>query len=850
MEIVKRLFIQQHAVLRFTQVSVCKSRYSNQLHTSVSKDRKKPFRVLDAGLLKDTEYEKNYLRNVKLTEKCASVEKIAKGGGGEKAILRHTVKQKKLLVQDRLRLLLDDDSDFFELSLTAGLGMEYGDVPRAGMITGVNYYVECLLCWYMIISTGIGKIHGRLCLIVANDATVKGGTVYPITLKKHLRAQEIAEENNLPTVYVVESGGGFLPLQAEIFLPGGRTFYNEAVMSSQGIPQIAIVCGNCTAGGAYIPMMADEAVMIKQQGYIFLGGPPLVQAATGEIISAEELGGAKLHCSVSGCSDYFAEDEEEAFIMGRDIAATLPLHQYCTGPAEEPLYDTQEMLGLISPHNDIDVYKVIARVVDGSRFHEFKTKFGSSLVTGFGYIQNCLVGIVGNNGTITESAADKGAHFVQMSCERDIPIVFLMNTKHCEEQVNHGITGGNMARAHAKMISAVSCSTVPRITIIIGNAIGHQSYLMSGRWTSPNFLFCWPNAVIGMTHPQEAIQGLYQAKSQTVLSDEDREKLHQQITERCTVESSAFYAASRVWNDGIILPQNTRQVIGQCLDIVMAYRRKLETKSAVIRMVQYPVEKILDRVPVYPLSIDDVPSRSYRQTVTMATSPDQVEVRVCPEPVRHRMELRERGHLHNIRVGPYNSHNLLVTHAKFLRSTNDDPGPRVYRLFPFGGTFSLAGDIVGLLTWYLLLVYTVVTIPLACYCDVAQLNITNAVILAILCMYHICAIYFVFRNKAKLKKMWFIAKTTAKNYKGWQNSFLNVTPRDTKELQLLGTNQRQEVVQKMCAKRDRFAMLMLCAASYWRTSVIDPVICLSVLAVLSLTSIIVQIETIKYHTTS
>ncbi|XP_021362699.1 methylcrotonoyl-CoA carboxylase beta chain, mitochondrial-like isoform X1 [Mizuhopecten yessoensis] len=296
---------------------------------------------------------------------------IAHAGGGEKAINRHVVKQKKLLVRDRLALFLDDPNDFLELSVMGGLAMEYGNVPKAGMIAG------------------IGRVQGKLCMIVANDATVKGGTVYPVTLKKQLRAQEIAEQNRLPTVYIVESGGGFLPLQADIFNPGGKTFCNEAVMSSMGIPQMAIVCGNCTAGGAYIPTMADQTAIVHRKGYIFLGGPPLVQAATGEIVTTEELGGATLHCSVSGCTDYFAENEEEALSTGRDMVATLnledklPVHQ----DWEEPLYSSDHLRALVAKDNVINIYKVIARLVDGSRFHEFKKQFGPTMVTGFAHIK-------------------------------------------------------------------------------------------------------------------------------------------------------------------------------------------------------------------------------------------------------------------------------------------------------------------------------------------------------------------------------------------------------------------------------------------------------------------------------
>ncbi|CAG2196375.1 E6.4.1.4B [Mytilus edulis] len=479
------------------------------------------FRVLDGTISKTSAININNANFEKLSMLHKQFTKVASAGGGEKAIERHTIKQKKMLVTERLKHLLDDDADFLELSMFAGLQMEYGDIPRAGIITG------------------IGKVHGKWCLVVANDATVKGGTVYPITLQKQLRAQEIAEQNHLPTVYVIESGGAFLPLQSQIFNDGGRTFYNEAVMSSQGIPQIAIVCGNCTAGGAYVPTMADEAVMIHKKGYIFLGGPPLVQAATGEIVSAEDLGGATLHCSVSGCTDYFAEDEAEALELGRDIIATLniTMNDNTTTTSQEPLYDPGELPGLVNADNHMDIYKVISRITDGSRFHEFKTKFGDTLVTGFAHVHGQLVGVVASNGELTEPAADKGAHFVQMCGERSIPLVFLQNTDGEESTVTNG-----------------------------------------GKAVSPHFLFCWPNAVIGLTEPQVVAQEICASKDS--LSSEDQAKIY----EKCNKESTAFYGASRMWNDGIVLPQDTRQVLRQCLSITRAYRPPQPVQAPVIRM--------------------------------------------------------------------------------------------------------------------------------------------------------------------------------------------------------------------------------------------------------------------------
>ncbi|XP_069127450.1 uncharacterized protein [Argopecten irradians] len=535
---------------------------------SISHRKKSTFSVLSDH--DDTANSDNISLSKHLFERYEQCIAVAHAGGGEKAIQRHVEKQKKLLARDRLALFLDDPNDFLELSVMAGLAMEYGNVPKAGMIAGV------------------GRVQGKLCMIVANDATVKGGTVYPITLKKQLRAQEIAEQNRLPTIYIVESGGGFLPLQADIFNPGGRVFCNEAVMTSMGIPQMAIVCGNCTAGGAYIPTMADQTTIVHRKGYIFLGGPPLVQAATGEIVSAEELGGATLHCSVSGCTDYFAENEEEALITGRDMVATLNLQDKLPvhNDWEEPLYSGDHLRALVGKGNTIDIYKVIARLVDGSRFHEFKKQFGPTLVTGFAHIKGYIVGILGSQGDITDNAAEKAAHFVQMCDDRGIPMVFLQNTsKSTSASENPGLDSGNKLRGHAKMMGAVSCALVPKITVIVGNSIGPDSYLMGGRCTSPNFIFCWPNAVVGMTDPKEAVQDLCQLKFEgSEMSEEEKEDYKNKVVEQCMTQSSGFYAASRVWNDGMILPENTRKVLHQCIEISLAYRQPTEMSSSVIRM--------------------------------------------------------------------------------------------------------------------------------------------------------------------------------------------------------------------------------------------------------------------------
>ncbi|KAK7485216.1 hypothetical protein BaRGS_00023467 [Batillaria attramentaria] len=498
---------------------------------------------------------------------------VAHAGGGEKAIARHTQQHKKMVIEDRVKALIDEDSPFLELSTLAGYQMEYGTVPRAGTLTG------------------IGRVFGKLCMLSANDGAVKGGSMYPVTVKKHIRAQEIAQQNRLPFIYVVDSGGAFLPLQSDIFPDknhGGRGFYNEAVMSAEQIPQVAVVCGSCTAGGAYVPTMADEAVIVHKAGSVFLGGPPLVKAALGEVISAEELGGATLHCSVSGCTDYFAPDEKSAFEMCRNIVATLNVHHNDAKgrlSPQLPLYDPEELPALIpcSDQHKLDMYQVIARLVDGSAFHEFKKMFGPTLLTGFAHLDGYLIGIVGNQGEITSDAAAKGAHFVTMCNERQIPLVFLQNTWPETQTLNRAVAGDQL-KCQARMMAAVSCASVPKITVIVGNAIGPDYYLMGGKPMSPNFLFTWPNAVRCAEKPDvlaEAVKGNLAA---TVTDAEKRESLIAKYEERLAAETTAVFASSRVWDDGVILPQDTRQVLSQCLAIVTAYTTPSPTAYPVIRM--------------------------------------------------------------------------------------------------------------------------------------------------------------------------------------------------------------------------------------------------------------------------
>ncbi|KAM4574665.1 methylcrotonoyl-CoA carboxylase beta chain, mitochondrial [Fundulus diaphanus] len=506
-------------------------------------------------------YEANLRNSSACQKKYAELKDEVRRGGGANAVARHTQRNRKLLVRDRLRLLLDDD-DFLELSPFAGLGLPYGDIPSAGCLTGV------------------GRINGLWCVFIANDATVKGGTAYPITVKKQLRAQEVAIQNRLPCVYLVDSGGAFLPLQSEIFPDknqGGRTFYNEAIMSAMKIPQVALVCGSCTAGGAYIPTMAEEAVMVHRIGTIFLGGPPLVKAATGEEVTPEDLGGARLHAEVSGCVDHFAQEEKEAFDQTRNIIATLNFQlpeEEEASAGEEPLHSSEELLGLAprSYSHTLDVKMIVSRLTDGSRFQEFKARYGTTLVTGFAKIHGHLVGIVANNGALTNEAALKGSHFVQLCDQRDIPLLFLQNTapaaaptlSAAQAEIN-----SNRLKAQGSMMSAVACASVPKITVVIGGCHGADSYAMCGRAFDPNFLFLWPNARVSLTGPGHAASLLPADDGLEV------EKLNEKLEE----ESSAFFSSGRMWDDGVILPQETRKVLRDSLDIIKQQRYQLSTEK-------------------------------------------------------------------------------------------------------------------------------------------------------------------------------------------------------------------------------------------------------------------------------
>lgn len=482
----------------------------------------------------------------------------ARLGGGEKARARHTARG-KLLPRDRVDALLDPGSPFLEIAPLAAEGMYGGSAPAAGVIAG------------------IGRVSGRETVIVANDATVKGGTYYPMTVKKHLRAQEIALENRLPCLYLVDSGGAFLPMQDEVFPDRdhfGRIFYNQARMSGAGIPQIAAVLGSCTAGGAYVPAMSDEAVIVRGQGTIFLGGPPLVKAATGEVVTAEELGGGEVHSKVSGVTDHLAENDEHALRIVRTIVSTLPERgspPWPVEPAEEPKADPAGLYGAVpvDSRTPYDVREVIARIVDGSRFAEFKAEFGQTLVTGFARIHGHPVGIVANNGILFSESAQKGAHFIELCDQRGIPLLFLQNISGF--MVGRQYEAGGIAKHGAKMVTAVACTRVPKLTVVIGGSYGAGNYSMCGRAYSPRFLWMWPNAKISVMGGEQAASVLATVKRDQLEARgeewgaQDEESFRAPIREQYETQGNAYYATARLWDDGVIDPLETRQVLGLAL---------------------------------------------------------------------------------------------------------------------------------------------------------------------------------------------------------------------------------------------------------------------------------------------
>ncbi len=478
--------------------------------------------------------------------------------GTARARERH-VARGKLLPRDRVDALVDPSSPFLELSPLAATGLYDDEAPGAGIITGV------------------GRVSGRECVIVANDATVKGGTYYPITVKKHLRAQEVALHNRLPCVYLVDSGGAFLPRQDEVFPDRehfGRIFYNQATMSAKGIPQIAAVLGSCTAGGAYVPAMSDETVIVRDQGTIFLGGPPLVKAATGEVVSAEDLGGGLLHSRTSGVTDHLADDDAHALRIVRSIVATLAPREPCPWEVvapEEPALDPADLYGAVpaDPRAPYDVREVIARIVDASRFSEFEAEYGSTLVTGFARIHGHPVGLVANNGVLFSESAMKGAHFIELCDQRKIPLLFLQNITGF--MVGRQYEAGGIAKHGAKMVMAVACARVPKLTIVIGGSFGAGNYSMCGRAYSPRFLWMWPGARISVMGGDQAAAVLATVRrdqleaSGDTWSEEDEAAFRAPIRERYEAQGNAYYSTARLWDDGIIDPLDTRTVVGLAL---------------------------------------------------------------------------------------------------------------------------------------------------------------------------------------------------------------------------------------------------------------------------------------------
>ncbi len=523
----------------------------------------------------DFQENSEHLRSL-VKELRDQISKVKQGGGSD-AVAKHR-KRGKLLARERIEKLLDSDSPFLEFSTLAGNGMYGDEAPGAGMVTG------------------IGLAHGREVLIVANDATVKGGTYYPITVKKHIRAQEIAFENRLPCVYLVDSGGAFLPLQSEVFPDKehfGRIFFNQAQMSSAGIPQIAAVMGSCTAGGAYVPAMSDETIIVKGNGTIFLGGPPLVKAATGEVVTSEELGGADVHCRKSGVTDHFAEDDEHALEIARDILRHLnraSKTDFSREEIQEPLYPAEEIYGILQKdlRKSFDVREIIARIVDGSVFHEFKKLYGTTLVCGFARIMGMPVGIIANNGILFSESAVKGAHFIELCTQRKIPLVFLQNITGF--MVGKQYENGGIAKDGAKLVMAVSNARVPKFTVIIGGSYGAGNYGMCGRAFGPRQLWMWPNARISVMGGEQAANVLLtvkkdqlEEKKQPAMSTAEEESFKAPTLEKYEKEGSAYFSTARLWDDGIIDPADTRKVLA--IGLSAAYNAPiLETKFGVFRM--------------------------------------------------------------------------------------------------------------------------------------------------------------------------------------------------------------------------------------------------------------------------
>jgi 3-methylcrotonyl-CoA carboxylase beta subunit len=522
------------------------------------------------------QFRQNRAAHLAAMEQIAEAAALAAGGGGEKSRARH-VSRGKMLPRERVANLLDPGSPFLEIGATAAHGMYGGAAPCAGVIAG------------------IGQVHAQEVMVVCNDATVKGGTYYPMTVKKHLRAQEIAEQNHLPCIYLVDSGGANLPNQDEVFPDRdhfGRIFYNQANMSAKGIPQIAVVMGSCTAGGAYVPAMSDVTIIVREQGTIFLAGPPLVKAATGEVVSAEDLGGGDVHTRLSGVADYLAEDDAHALALARRAVESLNRAKPSTvqwQTPEDPAYDPDEILGVV-PDNlrtPYDIREVIARVVDGSRFDEFKPRFGETLVTGFAQVMGCPVGIVANNGVLFSEAAQKGAHFVELCSQRGIPLVFLQNITGF--MVGRKYENEGIARHGAKMVTAVACTQVPKITMLVGGSFGAGNYGMAGRAYSPRFLWTWPNSRISVMGGEQAAGVLATVKRDAieraggVWSAEEEAEFKRPTIEMFEEQSHPLYASARLWDDGVVDPRRTREVLALSLSASLNAPIR-ETRFGVFRM--------------------------------------------------------------------------------------------------------------------------------------------------------------------------------------------------------------------------------------------------------------------------
>ncbi len=532
---------------------------------------------LQSNIVSSSEtFQKNREAHLVALQEVERVAQSAALGGSEASRARH-VARGKMLPRDRVANLLDPGSAFLEIGATAAHGL-YGDAaPCAGVIAG------------------IGQVSRQTVMVVCNDATVKGGTYYPMTVKKHLRAQEIAEQNHLPCIYLVDSGGANLPNQDEVFPDRdhfGRIFYNQARMSAQGIPQIAVVMGSCTAGGAYVPAMSDVTIIVRDQGTIFLAGPPLVKAATGEIVSAEDLGGGDVHTRLSGVADYLAEDDKHALALARRAVANANICKP-QGPvlqsAEEPAYDPEEILGVVPAdlRTPYDIREVIARLVDGSRFDEFKARFGETLVTGFAHVKGCPIGVIANNGVLFSEAAQKGAHFIELCAQRHIPLVFLQNITGF--MVGRQYENEGIARHGAKMVTAVATAAVPKITLLVGGSFGAGNYGMAGRAYSPRFLWTWPNSRISVMGGEQAAGVLATVKRDAIersgetWSEADEARFKQPTIDMFDEQSHPLYASARLWDDGIIDPRKSRDVLSLSLSAALCAPID-ETKFGIFRM--------------------------------------------------------------------------------------------------------------------------------------------------------------------------------------------------------------------------------------------------------------------------